>query len=227
MASALGFVVLLALAGAVLHLAWHLVLAILIWALSAAGGISIGWYVASWTSNATLGIGVAILAAKPTSPKLSRRRLIAGAAVTPLIIAAKPAPQQHVAGAGRIAPVLDPVVEMARECLELHRESERLHRRYGDVESALFDNCKRLKLSKAQQSAQPEARKLYEISDRLNFLWKDRPRKMRRLRNTPATSLEGIIGKLKCVAGGMEPDEFPSAFKLLQATISDLEAFRV
>lgn len=63
MASALGVVVLLALAGAVLHLAWHLVLAILIGAPSAAGGISIGWYVASWTSNTTLGIGVAILAA--------------------------------------------------------------------------------------------------------------------------------------------------------------------
>jgi hypothetical protein len=29
------------------------------------------------------------------------------------------------------------------------------------------------------------------------------------------------------LAGGMEPDEFPSAFKLLRATIRDLEAMRV
>jgi hypothetical protein len=63
MASALGFIVLLALAGALLHLAWHLALATLIWAPSAAGGIGIGWYVATWTDSATLGIGVAILAA--------------------------------------------------------------------------------------------------------------------------------------------------------------------
>ena len=163
---------------------------------------------------------------RPISPQLSRRHLIAGVAAAPLIGAAKPAPQQHVRGARGIAPAIDPVVEMARECLALHRESERLHRRYGDVEAVLFDNCRRLKLSKAQQRAQPEARKLRDIGDRLDFLWKDRPRKMRRLRNTRATSLEGVIGKLKCVAGGMEPDEFPSSFKLLQATIRDLEAMR-
>ncbi len=163
---------------------------------------------------------------KPISPTLSRRHLIAGTAATPLIVAAKPAPQQHLGGTREIAPAIDPVIEMARECLALHRESERLHRRYGDVEAVLFDNCKRLKLSKAQQRAQPEARKLEDIRDCLDFLWKDRPRKMRRLRNTRATSLEGVIGKLKCVAGGMEPDEFPSSFKLLQATIRDLEAMR-
>lgn len=63
MASALGFIALLAFAGALLHLAWHLVLATLIWAPSAAGGIGVGWYVATWSGDATLGIGVAILAA--------------------------------------------------------------------------------------------------------------------------------------------------------------------
>lgn len=116
---------------------------------------------------------------------------------------------------------------MARACLALHRESERLHRRYGDVETTLFDKSRRLQLSKAQQRALPEARKLQDMSDRLDFLWKDRPRKMRRLRNTRATSIEGVIGKLKCVAGAMEPDEFPSAFKLLQTTIRDLEAMGI
>lgn len=63
MASALGLIVLLGLAGALLHLAWHLALATLIWAPSAAGAIGIGWSVATWTDSATLGIGVAILAA--------------------------------------------------------------------------------------------------------------------------------------------------------------------
>lgn len=63
MASILGFIALLALAGALLHLAWYLVLAVLIWAPSAAGALALGWYVAVWTDNAFLGIGVAILAA--------------------------------------------------------------------------------------------------------------------------------------------------------------------
>lgn len=63
MASALGFILILALAGALLHLAWHLVLATLVWAPSAAGAIGVGWSVATWTGNAALGIGVAILAA--------------------------------------------------------------------------------------------------------------------------------------------------------------------
>lgn len=164
---------------------------------------------------------------RPISPKLSRRHLIGGAAAAPLIGAAKSAPISNAKASRAAAPAFDPVIEMARECLALHRESARLHRRYGDVEAVLFDNCRRLKLSKAQQRARPEACKLQEISDRLDFLWKERPRKMRGLRNTRATSLEGVIGKLKCVAGGMEPDEFPSAFKLLHATIRDLEAMRV
>ncbi len=61
--SALGFIMVLALAGALLHLAWHLVLATLIWAPSAAGAIGIGWSVTAWTGNVALGIGVAIFAA--------------------------------------------------------------------------------------------------------------------------------------------------------------------
>lgn len=63
MASGLGFILILVLAGALLHLAWHLVLATLIWVPSAAGGIGVGWYVAIWTGSAIIGIGVAILAA--------------------------------------------------------------------------------------------------------------------------------------------------------------------
>ncbi len=63
MAPVLGFIALLALAGALLHLAWYLVLAVLIWAPSAAGALVVGWYVAIWTDNAFLGIAVAILAA--------------------------------------------------------------------------------------------------------------------------------------------------------------------
>jgi hypothetical protein len=48
------------LAGALLHLAWRLALAALIWAPSAAGGIIAGWHVALWSEHAGLGVAVAI-----------------------------------------------------------------------------------------------------------------------------------------------------------------------
>ncbi len=163
---------------------------------------------------------------RPVSLKLSRRHLIGGAAMAPLIGASSTEPLSGTTPLPATTPAIDPVVEMAQECLALHRESERLHRRYGTVEEWLVDRHNWFKLSKAQRRALPEGRKLQDIKDRLDFLWKERPRKMRRLRNTRATSLEGAIGKLKCVAGGTEPDEFPSAFKLLQTTIRDLEAMR-
>jgi hypothetical protein len=164
---------------------------------------------------------------KPTPPKLSRRHLIGGAAMAPLIGASTGKPLSRTTPLPAPAPAIDPVVEMAQECLALHRESERLHRRCGTVEEWLVDHHNWFKLSKAQRRALPEGCKLQDIKDRLDFLWKERPRKMRRMRNTRATSLEGAIGKLRCVAGGMEPDEFPGTFKLLQATIRDLEAMRI
>ncbi len=160
------------------------------------------------------------------TPALSRRGLITAAAAAPLLAGGGPRPtrlEKAVTPAPRAG---DPVVELARQCLALHRENERLIRRWGDVESWLVDNHNWFGLSEAQRLALPAARRLYDIDDRLEFLRKERPRTMRGLRKKPATSLDGVIGKLKCVAGGMEPDEFPSAFKLLEATIRDLEAMR-
>lgn len=53
----------LALAGALLHLAWWLVLAALVWAPSGASAIVVGWYVAHWSESAALGVAAAITTA--------------------------------------------------------------------------------------------------------------------------------------------------------------------
>jgi hypothetical protein len=106
----------------------------------------------------------------------------------------------------------------------LHRENERLHRRWGDVEAWLADNHDWFKLTEEQQRALPEARKLNDIDRRFAALKKERPRAMRRLRRTPAKSLAGAMGKLRVVVAAIEPDEFPSAYRLLKATIRDLSA---
>lgn len=53
----------LALAGALLHLAWWLVIAALIWAPSGARAIVVGWYVAKWSESAAIGAAAAIATA--------------------------------------------------------------------------------------------------------------------------------------------------------------------
>jgi hypothetical protein len=142
----------------------------------------------------------------------SRRVLIAGAAAAPLLAAGGALPTRAIAQAPPTENVpVDPALELARQCLALHRENERLHRRWGDTEAWLADNHDWFK-------------KLYDIDRRFAALKKERPREMRRLRRTPAKSLAGAIGKLRVVVAAIEPDEFPSAYRLLEATIRDLES---
>jgi len=164
---------------------------------------------------------------KPSGP--SRRALIAGAAAAPLLAAGgvpskQPPPPPMAAEASPSA--VDPVVGLAREAWLLHRENERLHRRYGTVEAWLVDKHNWFKLTEAERRALPAGRKLYAIHERWAVLDKELPRSIRRLRRLPATSLDGVIGKLQVVAAAMEPDEFPSAFSLLKSTIGDLKQMR-
>ncbi|MFT3728623.1 MAG: hypothetical protein QM759_12435 [Terricaulis sp.] len=116
----------------------------------------------------------------------------------------------------------DPVVELAQHCLALHRENERLHRRYGTVEAWLADNHDWFKLTEAQQRALPAGRKLHHMEERFAALAKEQPRAMRKLRRTRSTSIDGAIGKLAVVAAAIAPDEFPSAHRLLKNAITDL-----
>jgi hypothetical protein len=48
------------LAGALLHLAWRLALAALVWTPSAYVGIVTGWHVGLWTEHAGLGVVAAV-----------------------------------------------------------------------------------------------------------------------------------------------------------------------
>lgn len=160
--------------------------------------------------------------------RLSRRGLIAGAAIAPLLAAAgTTAKKRSTSSLHRsTANSADPVVELARHCLALHRENERLHRRYGTVEAWLVDNHGWFKLTEAQQRALPAGRKLHDIEERFAALAKERPEAMRKLRRTRSTSIDGAIGKLAVVAAAIAPDEFPSAHRLLKATIDDLRALQ-
>lgn len=164
---------------------------------------------------------------KPSGP--SRRGLIAGVAAAPLLAAGGAPSKRRPSKLAMETPAssIDPVVEFACRSLSLHRENERLHRRYGTVEAWLADNHNWFRLTEAQRHALPAGRRLFDIHDRWAVLDKERPRSMRRLRRTPATSLDGVIAKLQVIAIAMHSEDiFPSAHRLLEATINDLRMLR-
>lgn len=153
---------------------------------------------------------------------LSRRKLIAGVAAAPLLAAARQPIANNLATA--LPSMDDAALPLATHCLSLHREHERLLRRWGDEEAWLAEKHGFLRLAKAQRHALPEACEFYRIQNRLAHLEKERPRTMRVLRKTPATSLEGVIAKLRAAAAAIQPDEFPSAHHVLTSAIADLRA---
>jgi len=53
----------LALAGALLHLAWWLMLWVLLWALSGGSAVVVGWYVAEGLESTLLGVAAGVIAA--------------------------------------------------------------------------------------------------------------------------------------------------------------------
>lgn len=164
---------------------------------------------------------------KPSGP--SRRGLIAGIAAAPLLAAGGAPSKRRPPKLPVEAPAssIDPVVELARQSLALHRENERLHRRYGTVEAWLADNHNWFRLTEAQRRALPAGRRLFDIHDRWAVLDKERPRSMRRLRRTPATGLDGVIAKLQVVVIAMHSEDvFPGVHRLLEATINDLRTLR-
>jgi hypothetical protein len=101
-----------------------------------------------------------------------------------------------------------------------------MHRRYGTVEAWLADNHNWFRLTEAERRALPAGRKLYAFRDRWAVLDKERPRTLRRLRRTPATSLDGVIGKLQVVVAAIDPEECSGAHRLLKATINGLRMLR-
>lgn len=60
MAATLQLLLLLVCAGALLHLAWRLLLMTILWAPSAAAGAIAGWHIAQWTEHTALSIFAAI-----------------------------------------------------------------------------------------------------------------------------------------------------------------------
>ncbi len=146
--------------------------------------------------------------------RLSRRKVVAGMGSVPLLTQAKLAKATEA----------DPVLLLCAHYGDLLRRQETLMRRWGDREAWLAKHRNWFLLSKEAQRALPEAQALYAIDVEYESCVREGVRVMRRLRAVPALTIEGAAAKLSVVADAMEPDDYPSAHRVLTSAIADLRA---
>jgi hypothetical protein len=148
--------------------------------------------------------------------RLSRRKLVAGMSAAPWLADAKLAR----------AAAADPVLVLCGHYGDLVRQGENLLRRWSDREAWLGKHRNWFGLSDEEQKRLPEARVLYAIDAEYEHCTRACAQVLRRLRNVPAVTAEGAIAKLRIVAEAIEPDDCPSAHRVLLSAIADLRALR-
>jgi hypothetical protein len=147
--------------------------------------------------------------------RLSRRGVVAGVGAAPLL----------GAGAAAAAPAsVDPVLVLTEHYGDLDRRKDVLLRRWGRIEARLARRFDWFKLSEAERRALPQAQELHAIDAEIERIGKESVYVLRRLRAVPARTLEGAIAKLGVVADMIEPDDYPSAHRVLLGAIADLQA---
>jgi predicted nuclease with TOPRIM domain len=149
--------------------------------------------------------------ARPDGP--SRRSVIGGATVAPLIAAAP-------ASAG----VIDPCINACEHWLTLHAEHKRLANRWCDLEAELERTHNYLSLSRRKQRLLPQAHELEDIDDRLEELHEEMQTLLALLPTMIATSALGLAGKLAVAAIEVCPEENPEAHHLIASVLRDFKS---
>ncbi len=148
--------------------------------------------------------------------RLSRRKVVARLGSAPLLA--------H--GEFANAALADPVLVLCAHYGDLLRRRDAIMRAWGDHEAWLADNHDWFKLSKAEQRAVPEGRRLNQLDDQFDRCVGEGVRVMRRLRSVPAVTIPGAAAKLSVVAEFIEPDDYPAAHRVLLSAIADLRAMK-
>ncbi|MBX3427945.1 MAG: hypothetical protein KF779_00025 [Hyphomonadaceae bacterium] len=148
--------------------------------------------------------------------RLSRRKLVAGMSAAPWISEPKLAR----------AAATDPVLVLCGHYADLIRHGEALLRRWSDREAWLGKHRDWFGLSDDEQKRLPEAQVLYAIDAEYERCTRECVRVLRRLRNVPAVTVAGAIAKLSIAAEAIEPDDYPSAHRVLLSAIADLRALQ-
>lgn len=141
----------------------------------------------------------------------SRRALLGGAAVAPLLLEASTSDA-------------DQSVVACENWLALRAEHERLARRWSRLEAKLAREHNYLSLSRRQQRALPEARELDDIDDQLEELHEQQQTLLAVLPTLAATSALGLAGKLAVAAIEVCPEENEEAHHLIASILRDLRA---
>lgn len=148
--------------------------------------------------------------------RLSRRKLVAGMSAAPWLSDLE---MPHTVAA-------DPVLVLCGHYADLVRRGETLLRRWSDREAWLGKHRNWFRLSEDEQRRLPEAQLLYAIDAEYERCTRECARLLRRLRAVPAVTVEGAIAKLSIAAEAIEPDDYPSAHRVLLSAIADLRALQ-
>jgi hypothetical protein len=148
--------------------------------------------------------------------RLSRRKLVAGMSAAPWL------------ADGRLArtAAADPVLLLCGHYGDLVRRGDTLLRRWSDREAWLGKHRNWFSLSEADQKRLPEAQLLYAIDAEYERCTRECAQLLRRLRSVTAVTVEGAIAKLSIAAEAIEPDDYPSAHRVLLSAIADLRALQ-
>lgn len=141
----------------------------------------------------------------------SRRALLGGATVAPLLL-------------GRSTADADRAVIACENWLALRAQHERLARRWSRLEAKLAREHNYLSLSRRQQRTLPEARELDDIDDQLEELNEQQQTLLAVLPTLVATSALGLAGKLAVAAVEVCPEENQEAHHLIASILRDLRA---
>lgn len=136
------------------------------------------------------------------------RRLVLGAAVTPLVPGGP----------------LDPAASACGSWFERHAEHERLGKRWQQIEARLFRDHNWPKLTRAQRKCFPEKHEMDDLYDRMDALHEENRVLLASLPALVATSSLGICGKLAIAAIEVCPEENEEAHRLIASTLRDYRA---
>ena len=151
----------------------------------------------------------------------SRRKTGAGAARS-----VSPSATVHISrppARGPTGDVADPMLAASERWLSLDREIRLLQIAWGKHESWLARERNWYRLSKSEQSAITDGRKLTSIEAQVDELEEEGGNLLDTLASTPAGSAAGVVGKLQVASTLLQIEDNPVVHRLIVRAISDLK----
>lgn len=148
-------------------------------------------------------------------PDLTRRSVIGAATAAPVL-----------ANAGGEAAAAEDLIVRCASFVAIDIRVGRLVRRWGDLESEAFELTGWFKLSKEEQLALPQGRKMAEIDRMLAALFEQREKLLTELPSVAANDPTGVAAKIAVAARAVDPEDHEEAHHLIAGAARDLANMR-